>query len=256
MLNEVMLLASLSLAVLSAVIIFLFALSARRGKHIIKESRYAIDQEVARSKIEIQEQSLLNAASELQDNIGQLLSAARMQLKKLTGQLPSKEQDNVSEIDSLIGEALLGMRSLVKTLNTQVLNGQGFATALDFELERFKKISFITAGYIVKGNPVKLHPNNEVIIFRILQEYFSKTIQASTPLELDVSIEYLAEQMRITLRNNGIGSDLEKLIQSSAWVNIKRRAEILQADLVIESSPDKGVTLILNYFYRKEDSNT
>jgi signal transduction histidine kinase len=252
--REVIFVATITLVILVAMIIILFAVfQSKKNKYIIRqlEAEQKMEQEIVKSQMEIQEQSLKNIGWELHDNIGQLLSTAKMQLSTLKPKLPSEYQGSVAEINHLIGDTLNEIRLLSKTLNPEIIRDLGLVKSIGFELERFNKLNFLKATLTLTGNEVSIDQKDEIIIFRILQEFFSNAIKHSKATTLTVSVEYGPDQLVIVAQDDGVGFNPEKTAAGgSGLINMRSRAHLIGAVYAIDSSPNNGVRLSLCYNYR------
>jgi signal transduction histidine kinase len=252
--REVILVATLTMVILVAMIIILFVVfQSKKNKYIISqmEAKQKMEQELAKSHLEIQEQSLKNIGWELHDNIGQLLSVAKMQLSILGPKLPSEYHQSASQINTLIGDSLQEIRLLSKTLNTEVILQLGLVKSIECELERFNKLNFLKASLTVTGEEMQLDKKDEIIIFRILQEFFSNVIKHSKANVLSVALTYTSSQLQISAKDDGVGFEADKLLsKGSGLINMKSRAELIGARCAIESSLNQGVQLSLMYDYR------
>lgn len=253
--REVIFVATITLVILVAMIIILFAVfQSKKNKYIISqlEAEQKMEQEIAKSQMEIQEQSLKNIGWELHDNIGQLLAIAKMQLSILKPRLPNEYHDSVTEINALIGDSLQEIRLLSKTLNPEVILNIGLVKAVECELERFNKLKFLKADVIIQGDEVSIDQRDEIIIFRILQEFFSNAIKHSKASTLCVLLDYHPAQLIITARDNGVGFDKNgNLTKGAGLINMYSRAQLIGASLSIDSSVNNGVNLSLSYNYRR-----
>jgi signal transduction histidine kinase len=252
--REVILIATLTLVILVVMIIIFFIIfQTKKNKYLLSqiEAEQKIEQEIAKSQMEIREQSLKNIAWELHDNVGQILSTAKMQLSILQRRLPLEYWDSANEINSLIGDSLQEIRLLSKTLNNEVVHNLGLVKSVGLELERFNKLNFLKATLTVSGEEVALEKKDEIIIFRILQEFFSNAVKHSKATVLTVLLEYLSEKLLITAQDNGVGFDPEKAIAGSGLINMKSRAHLIGATYAIQSAQRQGVNLILCYTFKK-----
>jgi signal transduction histidine kinase len=253
--RELILVATITLIILVAMIIILFVtFQSKKNKYILDqlEAEKKREEEIAKSKMEIQEQSLRNIGWELHDNIGQILSTAKMQLNILKPRLPNEHHQSLGEVSDLIGDSLQEIRLLSKTLNPDVIRNLGLVRSIGFELERFNKLKFLNATLSINGEEVALDQKDEIILFRILQEFFSNAIKHSKASTLTVLLEYLPEKLLITAQDNGVGFDVQKSMTGSGLINMKSRALMIGGTYAIKSSPNEGVNLLLCYNYRKK----
>lgn len=233
------------------VIVFFMVFHKRKNKLLIEkfEQKRQFEEELAKSKLEIQEQTLKNIGWELHDNVGQLLSVANMQLNILSTEISDKLKDKLKDSQEVLKQSLAEVRSLSKSLNTDVIKNLGLEQSIKNEINRFNKLHFLNAELTVRGepNPELLNDKDQTIIFRILQEFFSNTIKHSKAKNLNVLMEYLPDELFITASDDGLGFDEETVKMNSGLINMKKRAELINADLELKSLKGKGVTLSLQY---------
>lgn len=257
--REVILAATITLIILVIIIIIFFVIFQTKKNNYIIEMHAAeqkIEQEIAKSQMEIQEQSLKNIGWELHDNVGQILSTAKMQLSILQRKLPEEHKPAIGEIGNLIGDSLQEIRLLSKTLNHEVVRNIGLIRSVGFELERFNRLNFLKASLAVEGLEVAIDQRDEIIIFRILQEFFSNVVRHSKATELTVLLQFFHDRLEIMARDNGIGFDPETTLVTSGLINMKSRALMIGATYTIRSAPNQGVNLILCYTFRQPKNKT
>ncbi|ELR73788.1 hypothetical protein C900_01398 [Fulvivirga imtechensis AK7] len=244
--HEVILAATITLLILVMIIIFLFGIFQTRKNQYIQAEKH-FEEEIAKSQMEIQEQALKNIGWELHDNIGQLLSIVRMQLNILHAKLQDDHKSEAADISELVGDCLKEIRLLSKTLNSEVIREIGLVRSIELELERFNKLNFLKATLNIHGNERPVKDKDEIIIFRILQEFFANVIKHSKARSLVVDLEYQSQTLVISAEDDGIGFNHSDVTKGSGLMNMESRAELIGADYAIHSAPEKGVKLLLKY---------
>ncbi|AXT55851.1 histidine kinase [Aquimarina sp. AD1] len=236
-------------------IIFFVAFQRRKNKLLLEKfkAEQRFEEELQNSKLEIQEQTLKNVSWELHDNIGQLLSTAVMQINILSSNLEPKIKESVQDIRGLVGDSLQEIRNLSKTLNHEVIQNIGLEKSIQVELDRFKKLNFLTPELIVDGEEVLINPKDEIIIYRIVQEFFSNTIKHAEASHLLVKLNYTPQDLTIVIKDDGVGYNMESVQANSGLLNMKSRASLVNASLDCFSEPGKGVLLTLRYPFKEED---
>ena len=116
------------------------------------------EDELLKSKIEIQEQTLKNVSWELHDNIGQLLSTAVMQINILGTSIDKNSSESLAEVRELVGSSLQEIRNLSKTLNREVVQNVGIVKSIEVELARFEKLNFLDTKLIIEGDIIHIDP--------------------------------------------------------------------------------------------------
>jgi len=238
------------------VVIFFIAFQRRKNKFLIErlEAQQRFQEELSNSQLEIQEQTFKNIAWELHDNVGQLLSVANLQLNMLMNNSGSEIQEQIKETKDVIVATVEEVRSLSKTLNTDVILHNGLVKSVEVELERFNRLNFLEAELKIEGDDSKAIKNeDEIIIFRILQEYFSNVIKHARANKLFVHLFYKDDVLAIHIVEDGVGFDTSLNSHSSGLRNMKSRAKLLGAEFNLQSAIQKGSTLELTYPYTNHD---
>ncbi|PCI02020.1 MAG: histidine kinase [Flavobacteriaceae bacterium] len=214
-----------------------------------REIQQQFEEELTKSKIEIREQALQNISWEIHDNVGQLLSVARMQLNIIEASLPEKQQEKIAETNALIGSSLQELRSLAKSLNPEIIKNLGLIDSIQMEVQRFNKLKFIKTDLTVVNTPLIIQSNHEIILFRIIQEFCNNTLKYSKGSTLNIELTYFDDSLQIIAKDNGIGFDtLDKNKQLGiGLLNMKSRSKLIGAALELTSVLGKGTLLDIKY---------
>ncbi|EDP95779.1 ATP-binding protein [Kordia algicida OT-1] len=233
---------------LVVVIITLFLVFIKRKNNLLTEKQQAkreFENAIAETQIEIREQTLRNISWELHDNIGQLLTLAKIQLHQLTD---SKE--DISGVSETISKSLTELRALSKLINPDALKNIMLPEALQLEVERFNRLNFIEATLTIHGDEEIIDDKAEIILFRILQEFFSNTIKHAKASKLDVTLTYTPEKLTIVAKDNGKGFDKsqDKLNKGIGLLNMKSRGKLIGAEIELDSALEKGTELTIIHY--------
>lgn len=234
----------------SLVIVFFVVFQKRKNKLLLDRVRQqqAFEEEIVQAQTETQEQTLKNIGWELHDNVGQLLSFASMQLSILKMQVTDDVKDKFKDTSEALSNSLKEVRALSKTLNNEVVLNIGFEKSINNELNRLKKMKFTSAELKIIGKKKDFNNRkHEIIIFRILQEFLSNSVKYSESKNLSITLDYQSDNLIITAKDDGKGFDENNIEKGSGIINMKSRAALIKADLVLNSQPNEGVELIVNY---------
>jgi two-component system, NarL family, sensor kinase len=243
---------SLILVILGvALIIFLFYFQKKKADYLRQQevAKKHYIEELSKSEIEIREQTLENISWEIHDNVGQLLSVAKMQLNIFQSNLTKEQQKELNESSDLISKSLQELRSLAKTLNPKHIKNLGFIKAIKLELDRYNRMRFIEAKLEIKGEPYQLKSKNGIILFRILQEFFNNTLKHAKSSKLCVTLDYKPKNLEILAEDKGVGFNIDSLDKSKGLglETMKSRAALIGATLKLTSEENKGTTIFINY---------
>ena len=233
---------------LIVVIIVLFLVFIKRKNKLLTEKQQAqreFENAIAETQIEIREQTLRNISWELHDNIGQLLTLAKIQLHQLAG-----VSEDVSEVSETISKSLTELRALSKLINPDALKNIMLPEALSLEVARFNRLNFIEATLTIEGDEKIIDDKAEIILFRILQEFFSNTIKHAKASKLDVNLTYSPNQLTIVAKDNGKGFEEsnKKPNQGIGLQNMKSRGKLIGAEIELESALEKGTKLTIIHY--------
>jgi len=236
-------------------IIFFSTFIKRKNRLVLErfEAEQKFENELSNSRLEIQEQTFKNIAWELHDNVGQLLSVANIQLNMLSGAVAPSHAAQLDETKGIVSESLKEIRNLSRGLNKDVILNNGLVASVQTEMQRFNRMNFLEAKLEIEGQECCINSKDEIIIFRIIQEFFSNVIKHAKANNLFVNLSFQPNKLVVSAKDNGIGFDLDRVKANSGLLNMKSRAELINATLEIESKPAGGVLLTLEYPYKKDD---
>ena len=121
--------------------------------------------------------------------------------------------------------------------------------SLQVELDRFNRLGYLDASMKVTGDVIPINSANEIIIFRILQEFLSNVLKHARASKLFVHLEYNEKTLKISAKDDGVGFDTSAKTSSSGMETMKGRAELIDAEYSINSEIGKGTELTLRYTY-------
>lgn len=229
---------------LAVLFIFLFIIFQKRKNKLIEKQivdKQKFEKEIAEMQIEIREETLRNISWELHDNIGQLLTLSKIQVQNI------ETDTDKNEAALTIGNCLNELRALSKLINPDYIKNISLYDAIQLEIDRFNRLEFIKASLIIKGEAFSIESKIEIILFRILQEFFSNTIKHSKASQLDVSMSFKDQNLTILAKDNGIGFIKNSHQLGLGLDNMKKRAKLIQSDLIFNSIVDEGTSLKLIY---------
>lgn len=239
----------IAMALIGAVIVVFVIFQRRKNRLLIErlEEQQRFQQELASARLEIQEQTLKNIAWELHDNVGQLLAVTNMQLSLLEQNVDNGILQKVKDSKETLGQAIAEVRSLSRTLNAEVIDNNGLEASIQNELDRFNRLNFLVAELEIGGKSRSLEGSDEILIFRIFQEFFSNVIKHAQAKHLVVKLHWSEDKLEIEASDDGVGFDTTQKLSSSGLQNMKSRAQLLGSELEITSVPGKGSRIHLVY---------
>ncbi len=241
------------LIILCTLIILFFVVFQKRKNKLILDKiaqQQAFEEELSKTQLEIQEQTLKNIGQELHDNVGQLLSVANMNLSILSMQISEDIKESFVETKDAVKESLSELRALSKSLNSDVIVNKGLQQSIENEVRRLNKLKLLKTTLDIKGNPESYNDSkNSIILFRIIQEFISNTVKYSKATLLEIVLNYKESALEIVILDNGKGFNINEAEKGAGLLNMKNRADLINADYFLSSKIGEGVKLKLNYDY-------
>ncbi|RXK59807.1 sensor histidine kinase [Lacibacter luteus] len=237
------------LLLLGLFILILFVFYQKRLL-INKAKLEKLQSETLKSQLEIQEHTLKNISQEIHDNVGQVLTLAKLNLATtVIDEVTSAEKIKTSQ--HLIGKAIQDLRDLSRSLNTDYVEEMGLLRAIEYELSLLKKTGAIETGFSINGTPVRLEKQKELILFRIVQEAIHNVIRHADASVLNTAIVFGNGQIEIAINDNGKGFNLAPLNNPDnsgfglGIRNMHARATLIGAKFFMDSKPGTGTKLNL-----------
>ncbi len=213
--------------------------------------RATFDKQLLESKLEMQEQTFDMISQEIHDNVGQILSLAKIQLGIMEHKhvADSELLENVKESISL---AMTELRDIAKSLSSQRLQQLSLQDSIGQEIRRINRSGLIKISSDIQGVEKNIPDQHKLIAFRIVQEGLQNILKHAGASDVKVSIRYMENLMYITIFDNGIGFDPEiqlKKREGLGLQNILRRATLVGGNADIISKPGEGTTLQIEMKY-------
>lgn len=217
-------------------------------------------QQLSRHLVEIQENERKYIARELHDETSQSLTSLKLGLQVIEQNAAGHEQlmGQVKDLKALADETLESLHHLAVNLRPASLDHLGLVEALTSLIQSTRERSGLTTHFKTIGSiqDAPLTDEVESSIYRIVQESITNVIRHAHATYADVILEWQDEKIVIIIEDDGVGMDLEKARESGrlGLVGMQERAEMLGGNLLVESTPQVGTTLVVEIPY--VNSNT
>ncbi len=216
------------------------------------ENKIKFQSALQSSLLEIREERALAFSKELQDNVGQILSVAVMQLNMQIGrQKDDNEKENSIAIKGLVEKTLDEIRFISKSSLADVKDQIFFTDLIQQDLQRIELLKNIKCHFNLVGDqPINIPMEHQVIVYRMLQEVINNILKHSQSQKIDLEIINNIQSCFICIRDYGKGFVMNGKVMSGVGLqNIKSRAKLINAECVINSTVGQGTELTIDYPY-------
>jgi signal transduction histidine kinase len=201
------------------------------------------EQTILQSQLEIQEQTFKNISQEIHDNIGQVLSLAKLNLNTIPH---TENAETITLTEELLGKAISDLRDLSRSLNSEKITDIGICEAIKHELSIVEKVARIKTLFICSDEEISLSSEQTIIAFRMMQEILNNIIKHAKATQITAEITTNSSSTSIYITDNGKGFDTDKLKTTETGIGLKsirQRCELINASCTINTAPGKGTAI-------------
>jgi signal transduction histidine kinase len=216
--------------------------------HDITERKHAGEmlQTFPRRLIEVQEAERRRVARELHDEIGQALTAIKLNLQAVeqsADTLPLAPQLNESV--GIIDRALQQVGDLSFDLRPSLLDDLGLMAALRWYVDREAQRAGLIPEFVADLLETRLPPELETAFFRITQEALTNVVRHAQARRVWVELRQRGSELHLVVRDDGIGFDVSAVRRdvSLGLQGMQERALILGGEIEIKSAPSRGTEI-------------
>jgi signal transduction histidine kinase len=233
--------------------VIIVVMYAYQQKRLLYQNTYSslklqYEKNLIASQLEVQENMFRHISQEIHDNIGLTLSLAKLQLNTLDIEDKGRAKVQISSSIGLLGESIEHLKNISRSLNADIINSYGLTKAVENEIAKVEESSPVKIDLNIMGDPCYMDSQKELIIFRMIQESFNNIIKHSQATKAELKLEYLNDQLFLTISDNGRGfkhSSLgEHAIKGKAGLkNMESRSKMIRGEMDIDTQLGQGTTL-------------
>ena len=227
----------------------LIASDLSAAKRAERELRASSEQSrnLASRLLSVREEERTRIAREIHDELGQSLTAVKIDLAWLAGRLPRGNVPMLERIHSTLELADSIIQS-VRRISTELRPGildLGLVAAVEWQTQEFQDRTGIRCQLRLPALEV-VAADVSTALFRILQETFTNVARHSRATRVEVVLQKERDRLVLAIRDNGRGFDQAdpSLSGSLGLVGMQERAAMLGGGVSISSAPGKGTSVI------------
>jgi PAS domain S-box-containing protein len=196
--------------------------------------------------LSVREEERARISREVHDELGQSLTAVKMDLAWLAARLPRRNGQMLKKIDStrqLADSIIQSIRRISTELRPAVLD-LGLAAAVEWQVQEFQARSGIQCKVRLLTREV-VASNASTAMFRIFQETLTNVARHAKATRAEVVLQKQPDRLVLLIRDNGRGFDQSdpSLSKSLGLLGMRERAAILGGQVNIASAPGRGTTV-------------
>jgi signal transduction histidine kinase len=236
-----------SLGISLLAIVYVGRLEGRIQRQRLTEIENAQDlQRLSSRLVTAQEEERRAIARELHDEVGQALTAIKVELAvaQHTIETAGGPPHVLEDARSITDGALHTVRDLSHLLHPSLLDDLGLAAAIEWYVKGFGKRHGIRVDLLIDRMHERLAPETEVAAYRIAQEALTNVAKHARATLCRVYLQRLPNTLLLTVEDDGVGFDLHGTGGAHGYrlglIGIRERTSQLDGTLRLESTPGKG----------------
>jgi PAS domain S-box-containing protein len=204
------------------------------------------------------EEERKEVARDLHDDIGQLLTAIKIDLTWTKRHLTKPEgevQDRLARSIGMISDGANSVRKICAGLRPGILDDLGLPAAIEWHANDFTSRTGIPCEIKLPSNELHIDSGKSIAIFRIFQECLTNVMRHAEAKSVRVSLRGEEGTLLLTVQDDGVGfaeSSVSNSTGSLGLLGMKERAQACGGDVQISSSPGNGTTVSISVPLEKE----
>ncbi len=236
----VTLMAGTGLLLFLVFIIAAIAYQNRKHAHLMNMQglKHEMEMEILKSRLETQEETMIQIGRELHDNIGQLMNSSKL-FVGITKRGLGQPIDELNMAEETISKAIVELRALSKSLNKDWLEKFNFIENISAEAKRINATKQFEMS-VSHPEGIDLPVERQLILFRIVQEAIQNSLKHGQASKLQITARQQDSMLTVAVEDNGKGFDLTDSAKPGfGMTSIKHRASLMRGTAQWTSS-NKG----------------
>jgi PAS domain S-box-containing protein len=194
----------------------------------------------------------------LHDSIGQALAYCKIKLAPYqVGNVSTDREKSLSEVRTLIDEAITNTRSLTYDLSPSVLYELGLVPAIESLAEKVGKRHNIEVSVFDNHRDIQLNQEENIIVYQTIRELFANTVKHAHARRIEIFIGEKGQSLEIQFSDDGMGFDPNKVAGGNGFgiFNIKEKLINIGARFDIYSGHSCGTKIFIHIPTNKPELN-
>ncbi len=197
------------------------------------------------------EEERTRIAREIHDELGQSLTALKMDLSWLAKRLPADQQsllERTRTISDLVDRMIQSIWRITAELRPAILDELGLRAAIEWQAQEFQNRTAIRCRFLPGKEITDLDQDRSIAVFRIFQEALTNVARHAAATRVRIALALRNSALALKIQDNGRGIAQRDVLSSRSLglMGMRERAHLFGGTLNIWGSPDKGTSVVLN----------
>jgi PAS domain S-box-containing protein len=196
----------------------------------------------------VREEERTHIAREIHDELGQALTALKMDLHWLDNRLAGKEKllsDKAKSMSDLVEATVQSVKRISSELRPSLLDDFGLSAAMEWQTEDFENRTGIQCEMVSDPEDIVLDKNCSIAVFRIFQETLTNIVRHSKARKVRINLKKTANMVVLEVHDDGIGITEDRMRDPKSFglVGMRERAYVLGGHFSVSGNPGNGTTV-------------
>ena len=215
----------------------------RRAEEAEQEMR-----RLSRQLVQAQEEERKSISRELHDEIGQMLTALRMELRgmqELRASAPEAEfNEHIEGAKHLVEQSVRALKDMAMGLRPSMLDDLGLGSAVQWQARQFSKHTGIPVNVEIDGLPPVLPDRHRTCVYRLVQEALTNCARHAKAKQIDITVGSPSGYLAVSVKDDGIGFDRAAMRgRGIGLIGVEERVKELGGTLWLVSRLHQGTSL-------------
>lgn len=226
----------------------LLDITRRKGSESVLHETREQARELAARLFRIREEEQRRMSRELHDELGQMLTALRLDVEWLTRRTGDDPRvaAHVARMASTVDATLDEVRRLARDLRPTVLDDLGLAAAVGMHVDRVRDLTGLDVRMSIELGDEPPDDERSTAVFRMLQEALTNVARHAHARSVQVSLERSGDSLRLVVHDDGRGiTDAEAHGRASLGLaGLRERARLLDGHADVRAHPEGGTVVV------------
>jgi signal transduction histidine kinase len=231
-------------------------LAGERQQHALQQERDLLERQVrertgslaelATHLQNVREEERGHLARELHDELGALLTAAKLDVARLKSRLGPQSAPEIAQrlqhLTDALNSGIALKRRIIEDLRPSSLSNLGLTASLEILAREFSERSGIEIATNLEA--VELDESRQLTVYRLVQESLTNVGKYAEAKQVEISVRNYTGQVEVDIKDDGKGFDAGNIRPSThGLAGMKHRVEAAGGRLMVNSAPGRGTRI-------------
>ncbi len=207
----------------------------------------------------VREEERTHIAREIHDELGQVMTALKMDLSWLSKRLPKEQEpllEKTKSMSKLVDMTVQTVQRISAELRPGLLDDLGLVAAIEWQTGQFRERTGIECEAALDLDGISLDRERSTMFFRILQEALTNVVRHAEATKVEIGLTRREHKLLLKVRDNGKGITYSKVHEATSFglIGMRERAHRFQGKVKIRGIQNKGTVLVVSMPLESADS--